>query len=418
MSNSDQAYLLNTAINLSDTTQLSNWSQNNIVSQSKLPYNLDLSNNLAERVKRDKTNNLLIDQQTKINKKNKRNKNINTDSKSLERINILKEQATLKSDYTIQTLKYILIFLMISSLPLILQRNKIIDEDVSKIFFVASGIIIVIFLIGRFILNRKSYHFLKTDFGRNPNLSNDSRSAPPESAESISEDKQVAEMINTSSGEGPIVKYLMLINEHIKKSVDAQDFDTAGYLQTYMQDIQIEIAKGDECGGIRPPNALNNECNKEMADDERMMRLQYIEQITNEYDFNQPVQMRINKLKAYQTKLSQLIEQKNTELQQNNQALNNLETDMDDYSSIEQIENEISQTKNLLNQLKNGLIVTDINDEIMNITASLGETTPSITPAPIYNDQAPSMSPNLNFIGSDLKINPDVIKALSVEDKN
>ena len=413
MSSDDkEAVLLKYGIDISGMSQLSDWSETNVKPQSNLPYNLDLTNNLSKRVKRDKTNNLLIDQQSKLNKKNKRYENINTDSNSFDRINILKEQTTLKKDYTIETLKYILIFLMFSVLPLVLQRNKIIDENVSKIIFVASGIIIVIFLIGRFILNRKNYHFLKTDFGRNPNLStNDPTKAAPESADSIAEDKQIAQMVNTSSGKGPIIKYLMLINEHMKKSVDAKDFDTAGYLQTYMQDIQIKLAEGDECGGIRPPGQDDSECNNATK--------QYIEQITNEYDFNQPVQQRINKLKAYQSKLSQLIDQKNTKLQQTNQQLDQVETEIDDYSSIEQIENEISQTRNLLNQLNNGLIVTGINSNILRDTAGLKPLpTPSQTPIPDASiaDIMPTFSGN--FEADDLKINKDVITALSVEDNN
>ena len=111
MSNSDEAHLLNTGIDISRITQLSNWSETNVETQSNLPYNLDLANNISKRVKRDKTNDLLIDQQSKLNKKNKRYENINTDSNSLDRVNILKEQSTLKSDYRIETLKYVLIFL-------------------------------------------------------------------------------------------------------------------------------------------------------------------------------------------------------------------------------------------------------------------------------------------------------------------
>lgn len=402
MSNSDEAHLLNTGIDISRITQLSNWSETNVETQSNLPYNLDLANNISKRVKRDKTNDLLIDQQSKLNKKNKRYENINTDSNSLDRVNILKEQSTLKSDYRIETLKYVLIFLMFSVLPLVLQRNKIIDENVSKIIFIASGIIIVIFLIGRFILNRKSYHFLKTDFGRNPNLStNDPTKAAPESADSLTEDKQIAQMVNTSSGRGPIIKYLMLINEHMKKSVDAKDFDTAGYLQTYMQDIQMKLADNDECGGIRAPGQDEDDpCNDSTK--------QYIEQIINEYDFNQPVQIRINKLKAYQSKLSQLIDQKNTELQQKNQTLNETESEIDDYSSIEQIENEISQTRNLLNQLNNGLIVPSFN-------ILKPQPTPSQTQIPDASiaDIIPTFRGN--FQADDLKINKDVITALSVE---
>ena len=126
MSNSDEIRLLDTSIDISGATQLTNWSS----------ATRDLSNNLYKRIKSDKTNQLLKDQQLKIDNKNKRYENINTDSNSFNRINILKEQKTVKSDYTITTLKYILIFLMLSVLPLILERNKIIDENVSKIFFV------------------------------------------------------------------------------------------------------------------------------------------------------------------------------------------------------------------------------------------------------------------------------------------
>lgn len=379
-------------------------------------------NHLYELVKKDKTNEYILGKNKESQFTSNKSSDVYNDVNSTQRLDILSKEQDLQMEYNITTLKIVFLFLLLSIVPFLLLKFKLIDSNTTTLLLAIIAVIIFLYILRRIFINRHTYHFNKTVWP-SPNqlgVSNVNVDEPPKlSTDSLRQNRDIAEQQEHISV--PINRYLLLLKEHMKQALDSQDYHTASYLQEYIYDIEVKMSSGNpeiidqirnldktkpqkpqddnkeelaqyrqsmrqyraernelvkeleastKCGGIVNPNDPNGDCEA------------YIEHLVNTYDFNKPIQVRINQLKGYQQVLEEQIKRLTTKIQDIKDGMG----EESDDEEIEKLQTQIQSTKDIISKLNNGWVIKDIDTDILEKTADLNQPVPSDAPFGNVND--------------------------------